>query len=226
MSLTALSPWTVPVVPDPAGAREAARDELADPAYTSQKPTLFERITDEVIDRLGDLFTRTADNAPGGRWALVLLTALILLGLWGLRSRLGKLGSSARRTAEVFGDAVRTAAEHHADADRALAAGHLDIAVTERFRALVRGLEERGLLDPWPGRTANEAAQEGGQLLRSCAIQLRAAARVFDEVRYGGRAATRAGHDTIADADRAARAARPEAGAAAPNDWVAPGSAS
>lgn len=214
----------VPVVPDPAAAREAAREELTDPAYRSQEPTLFERVTDEILDWLGDFFGRTADNAPGGRWSLVLLTALVLLGVWALRARLGRLASSGRRTAEVFGRAVRTAAEHHADADAGLAANDLETAVTERFRALVRGLEERGLLDPRPGRTANEAAVEGGGLLPACAPQLRAAARVFDEVRYGGRAATRAGHDTVADADRAARAARPEPGATPAGDWVAPGS--
>ncbi len=217
----------VPVVPDPAAAREAAERELSDPTYRSQQPTLFERITDAILDRLGDLFDRTAENAPGGRWSLVLLTALILLALWGLRSRLGKLTTTGRRTAEVFGTTVLTAAEHHAAADRALAAGDLTTAVTERFRALVRGLEERGLLDPRPGRTANEAAEEGGRLLPGCAPPLRAAARVFDEVRYGGRSATVPGHDTVADADRAARAARPTAtAAAAPDTWVAPGSGS
>ncbi len=223
MTVPELLRWAVPVVPDPDTARDAARDELTDPAYRSQEPTLFERVTDKIVDRLGDLFGRTADSAPGGRWSLVLLTALILLGLWALRARLGKLAGTGRRTAEVFGETVRTAAEHHADADAALAAGDLDTAVTERFRALVRGLEERGLFEPWPGRTAHEAGEEGGRLLPSCAAALRAAARVFDEVRYGGRAATRAGHDTVADADRAARAARPEAGTDAPARWVAPG---
>lgn len=218
-------PAAVPVVPDPQTAREAAREELADPAYRSQEPTLFERITDAVVDRLQDLFSRTADAAPGGRWSLVLLTALILLGIWALRARLGKLAGTGRHTADVFGTTVRTAAEHHADADAALAAGDLDTAVTERYRALVRGLEERGLLDPRPGRTAHEAGEEGGRLLASCALQLRAAAGVFDEVRYGGRAATGAGHDTVAGADRAARAARPEATANAPGSWVAPGDA-
>ncbi|HUR73446.1 MAG TPA: DUF4129 domain-containing protein [Sporichthya sp.] len=218
--------WTtVPVVPDPETARAAARDELTDPAYRSQEPTLFERVTDKIVERLGDLFSRTADSAPGGRWSLVLLTALVLLGLWALRARLGKLAGTGRRTAEVFGEAERTAAEHHADADAALAAGNLDTAVTERFRALVRGLEERGLFEPRPGRTAHEAGEEGGRLLPACALSLRAAARVFDEVRYGGRAATRAGHDTVAEADRAARAARPETRTDTAADWVAPGAA-
>jgi hypothetical protein len=215
----------IPVVPDPDAARAAARAELSDPAYQSQQPTLFERITDQIMGRIGDLFHRTADAAPGGRWSLVLLTALILLGLWALRTRLGKLGATGRRAAEVFGTSVRTAAEHHADAEAALAAGRLDVAVTERFRALVRGLEERGLLEPRPGRTANEAAEAAAGLLPACAVALRAAARVFDEVRYGGRAATRAGHDTVAEADRAARAAKPVAGAAATSGWVSPGGA-
>lgn len=211
-----MTSWTVPVVPDPETARAAARKELSDPAYRSQEPTLFERISDAVTDWVKDLFGRTSDAAPGGRWSLVLLTLVVLLALWALRARLGKLTPGGRRTAEVFGATERTAAEHHADADAALAAGDLDTAVTERFRALVRGLEERGLLDPRPGRTAHEAGEEGGRLLPACALPLRAAARVFDEVRYGGRVATRAGHDTVAEADRAARAARPEAGADTP----------
>lgn len=215
----------VPVVPDADSARAAARRELSDPGYRSRQPTLFKRITDEIGDRIGDLFHRTADSAPGGRWSLVLLTALVLALLWALRARLGKLATTGRRTTEVFGTSIRTAVEHHADADAALAAGDLDTAVTERFRALVRGLEERGLLEPRPGRTANEAAEEGGHLLASCAVQLRGASRVFDEVRYGGRPATRGGHDTVADADRAVRAAKPEPGLAPVGGWVSPGGA-
>ena len=221
-----MSRWRVPVVPDPDAARSAAREELADPAYRSQEPTLFERISDAVTDWVKDLFGRTSESAPGGRWSLVLLTAVVLLALWALRAKLGALTPGGRSTAEVFGDNVRTAAEHHVDADVALAAGDLDTAVTERFRALVRGLEERGLLDPRPGRTAHEAGEEAGQLLASCAPQLRSAARIFDEVRYGGRSANRAGHDAVAEADRAARAARPVVAAETTASWVAPGGTS
>jgi hypothetical protein len=218
-------PLTVPVVPDPDTARAAARAELSDPGYQSQKPSLFERITDRIVDRLGDLFHRTADSAPGGRWSLVVLAVFVIALLWVLRTRLGKLAPTHRRTAGVFGVTERTAAEHHADADAALAADDLDTAVTERFRALVRGLEERGLLDPRPGRTANEAAEEGATLLPACAGPLRRAAQIFDDVRYGGRAASRAGHDTVADAERAVRAAKPTAAAAPAGSWASPGDA-
>lgn len=216
-------PFTVPVVPDPAAAREAARQELSDPAYQSQQPTLFQRAAQWIFHNVKDLFGRTTDHAPAGPWSLVVLTIVILALLYVVRTRLGSLTRTGRKAAEVFGTEIRTAAEHHADADALLAAGDLDGAVTERFRALVRGLEERGLLDPRPGRTANEAAQEGGRLLAACAPQLRAAARVFDEVRYGGRTATRPGHDTVADADKAARAARPGSAAPVAAGWVAPG---
>lgn len=215
-------PWTVPVVPDADNARAAARRELADPAYQVHQPTLFERVTDAVLDRLGSLFDHTAGAAPGGRWSLVALVVVVALGVLALRARLGALAGANRRDVNVFAGTVRSAADHHTDANAALAAGDLDTAVRERFRALVRGLEERGLLEPRPGRTAIEAAADAGHLLASCADGLRAAAGAFDEVRFGGRAATRAGHDVIAAADAAARTARPDGALAAPVGWVSP----
>ena len=61
------------------------------------------------------------------------------------------------------------------------------------MRAIVRSLEERALLDPRPGRTADEAAAEAGRALPAHADRLRAAARDFDDVTYGGRTATGTG---------------------------------
>lgn len=57
------------------------------------------------------------------------------------------------------------------------------------MRAIVRSLEERALLDPRPGRTADEAAAEAGRALPGHATRLRSAARDFDDVTYGGRTA-------------------------------------
>lgn len=57
------------------------------------------------------------------------------------------------------------------------------------MRAIVRSLEERALLDARPGRTADEAAAEAGRTLPEHAARLRAAARSFDDVTYGGRTA-------------------------------------
>ncbi|NEA03407.1 DUF4129 domain-containing protein, partial [Streptomyces sp. SID10116] len=65
------------------------------------------------------------------------------------------------------------------------ARAHWSQAVQERMRAVVRALEERALLDPRPGRTADEAAAEAGRTLPSHTDRLRAAARAFDDVTYG-----------------------------------------
>ncbi|MGH8970009.1 MAG: DUF4129 domain-containing protein, partial [Actinomycetes bacterium] len=76
-------------------------------------------------------------------------------------------------------------------------------------RAVVRGLEERSLLEPRPGRTADEAAAEGGAVLPDCARDLRQGAAIFDDVWYGGRAATAASHETLRRLDDRVRASRP-----------------
>ena len=46
------------------------------------------------------------------------------------------------------------------------------------------------VLDPRPGRTADEVAREAGAAVPTIAGDLRAAAEIFDEVWYGGRPAT------------------------------------
>ncbi|CAO0832539.1 hypothetical protein SMICM17S_08661 [Streptomyces microflavus] len=83
----------------------------------------------------------------------------------------------------------RSAAQHRAAADAHAAALRWTEAVQERMRAIVRSLEERALLDPRPGRTADEAAAEAGRALPDHATRLRSAARDFDDVTYGGRTA-------------------------------------
>jgi hypothetical protein len=112
-------------------------------------------------------------------------------------------------TRTLFAGRVRSAAEHRAAADAAAAQGDWAEAVRERLRAVVRDLEERGLLDVRPGRTADEAAVLGGQVLPDVAADLRTAARVFDDVWYGGRTATADSDAQLRAVDDAVRAARP-----------------
>lgn len=202
-------PWDVPVVPGREAAREAAHRELLDPGYRAHEPSIWERIAGWVLDHLKKAFDSTAGGAPGGWWAVLALALVVLGVVLGIRSRLGPMAAAHRRDADVFDGSARTAADHHRAADAALSAGDLAGAVQERFRGLVRGLEERGLLEARPGYTADEAASEAGRLLPDCAHALHAAARVFDDVRYGERPATANGHDVVAGAVAAVRAARP-----------------
>src|SRR5882757_5105933 len=152
----------VPLVPGREAARAAAGAELSKPPYHANDPSLFQRAVDRLEGWLRALFDHTAGAGPGGRLAAVLLVALLLLAGAVIRVRLGPARRTSGRRADVFTEARRTAVEHHRAADAALAAGDASTAVLERFRALVREAEERALIAPRPGRTADEFAAEVG----------------------------------------------------------------
>jgi hypothetical protein len=96
-----------------------------------------------------------------------------------------------------------------AAAEAAAAAGDWTLALQERFRAVVRGLEERTVIEPRPGWTAAEAAAGAGRALPDLAEQLRAGASRFDGVTYGGRRADAAAYQQIAALDAAVVESRP-----------------
>lgn len=118
-----------------------------------------------------------------------------------------------RRTAAgpglLFDDGLRSAADHRATADAHAAAGRWTEAVQERMRAVVRSLEERTLLDPRPGRTADEAATEAAVSLPEHGDDLRAAARAFDDVTYGGRTGDPDTYDRLRTLDLTLERAKP-----------------
>ncbi|MFI2783238.1 DUF4129 domain-containing protein [Streptomyces sp. ALB3] len=199
------TPVDTPRVP----AREAARDELSDPMYHEHDPNLLERGLDRFWDWIGDLFAGAAGAAPGGPLGLVVVVlAVVGLGsaLWW---RLGTPRRPVRSPATLFGSTVRSAADHRAAAAAHAEARRWTEAAQERMRALVRSLEDRAVLDPRPGRTADEAAAEAGRLLPPHAERLGAAARLFDDVTYGGRTADEAAYRTLCTLDQDIEAAKP-----------------
>lgn len=189
----------VPVDLDRDEAREAAARELSDPAYVSGAPNPLERALDWVLDKLGELLAGAA--GMNGITAITILVVLAVIIVVVVRLRAGRVtGSGHVRGGEVF-DSVLTAAEHRAAADRAAAAGDLAEAVRERFRAVVRELEQRGVLDPRAGRTVDEVAIEAGRALPVLADDLRGAAVQFDDVWYGGLPATEQGYRQLVSVD-------------------------
>ncbi|WP_237326201.1 DUF4129 domain-containing protein [Streptomyces sp. CBMAI 2042] len=179
-------PVDTPRVP----AREAAESELSKPMYHENDPNILQRGLNHFWDWVAGVFDAAAGAAPGGPAGLAVL-ALILIGLAAaLWWRLGTPQRSSRTPDALFeSDGPRSAAQHRAAADAHAAALRWTEAVQERMRAIVRSLEERALLDPRPGRTADEAATEAGRALPGHAARLRSAARNFDDVTYGGRTA-------------------------------------
>ncbi|MEU3655061.1 DUF4129 domain-containing protein [Streptomyces sp. NPDC032161] len=198
-------PVDTPRVP----AREAAERELSKPMYHENDPGLLRRGLDQLWGWLGDLLNMASGAAPGGPLGLVVL-ALAVIGLVAaLWWRLGTPRRIVRTTDTLFDDTPRTAAEHRAAAEAHAAAQHWNEAIQERTRAIVRSLEERALIDPRPGRTADEAAAEAARLLPSHATRLRAAAGDFDDVTYGDRTADEQVYSSVRELDIDLEAAKP-----------------
>lgn len=102
-----------------------------------------------------------------------------------------------------------SAAEHRSAAELAANRADWHQAVLERFRAIVRSLEERVIIDERPGRTAHEAATDAATALPGLAGELRDASMVFDDVCYGSGRATRETDAALRSLDEHIQAAEP-----------------
>ncbi|MFD6170764.1 DUF4129 domain-containing protein [Streptomyces coeruleorubidus] len=199
-------PLTTPRDP----AREAARRELSKRMYHEDDPSLFQRALDAFWEWLDKLFNAASSATPGGALGLVVIILAVVAVLAALWWRLGTPRRQPTSSATLFDDRPRSAADHRAAAEAHAAQSHWNQAVQERMRALVRALEERALLDARPGRTADEAAAEAGRALPTHTDRLRAAARDFDDVTYGGRSATEQSYHRIAELDRDLERTKPQ----------------
>lgn len=199
-------PVTIPREP----ARRAAEEELSDPVYHQDDPGLLERAVGWLWEKLSELLGSAVDVTPGGAVGLTVVVVLVVLVLAALWARLGSpRRGPASTTPDLFEERSRSAAEHRATAESHAAAGRWSEAVQERMRALVRSLEERALLDPRPGRTADEAAAEASAALPTHTDALRAAAVDFDEVTYAGRVADEATYTRMRTLDDTVRRTSP-----------------
>ena len=179
---------SVPVQPDRATAREWLAGELAGGEYREARGSWLQRAWEWLQERLEGV----AVPGLGTSWTAVVVVVLLLAVLVTVVLLVsGPVRRSARRAGAdaVFEAGPEPSATHLRRADEAAAAGRWDVAVAERFRGLVRSLEERDLIDRRPGRTASEVARQAGAALPGCAACLARAARTFEDVRYGGRPA-------------------------------------
>ncbi len=203
-------PLDVPIDIGRDPAAEAARRELAKAVYAQSRPSVTQQIVGWVVDHVLAAIARAASLAPGGSVGLVVLVGLLVLVVVVVLRRTGSvLRSGPAQDGRLFTGRPRTAAEYRAAADTAAAVGDWDEAVRQRFRAVVRSLEERDILEPRPGRTADEAAAEASRDLPLCADALRAAAYSFDDVAYGGRAQDQQADTALRELERQLAAARP-----------------
>ncbi|MGW7273244.1 DUF4129 domain-containing protein [Streptomyces sp. NPDC054864] len=198
-------PVTIPRAP----AREAAERELSDPAYHENDPSLLQRALNRFWEWVDGLFTAASGATPGGALGLFVIIVAVLAIAAALWWRLGTPHRAPTSSPALFDDRPRTAAEHRAAAEAHAAQGHWNQAVQERMRAMVRSLEERALLDPRPGRTADEAAAEAAVPMPTHATELHAAAQSFDAITYGARTATEPTYNRLTTLDRALTTTKP-----------------
>ncbi|MFD6953334.1 hypothetical protein A6A08_11240 [Nocardiopsis sp. TSRI0078] len=187
--------------------RRRAVEELSDPLYGEQEPSLIDRF----LDWLGDLIAGFTEGAPEfvGGWAvlgpvLAVVAALVVWLVFWLRPSRGRAAGPP-----VHESAPMTATDHRAAADRHEAAGEFAAAVTERLRAISVDLEDRAVITPRAGRTATELASEASAVLPGEAGGLREGARIFNDVAYGDRPATADSARVLRELDARLRAARP-----------------
>ena len=201
----------------PLTGREAgqrlARAELSKAIYHPHE-SVAQRVLNAIGDLLNDL-SQAGRAFPGGWWAAVALAALLATLVAVVLSRTGPLARSRRVEGQLMtGSGPLSAADHRLRAGRLADAGDYAAATVERVRAIARELDDRAVLTPRAGRTANEMAEEAAAALPAEAGALRSAALLFDDICYGDRPGTQAGYALIQQLDTRISASAPKPGAA------------
>lgn len=183
---------SVPVTPDADTARDWAERELEKSIY-HRGETLFDKLGQWLSDRLADLLASTggASFPPIGYLAGVAVLVILLI----IASRVVVPAVRQRRRgdgATLLDDDTRTSAQIRDAARRAKESGDATLASLEYFRAIVRGCEERVIIDERAGRTAREAARDIAQVLAGHKQALMRGASTFDELCYGHRTGSQA----------------------------------
>jgi Domain of unknown function (DUF4129) len=185
-----------------------ARTELSKAIYHRHE-SLAQRLLDEINRLLNDLYG-AGKSFPGGWWAVVALAALTALAVTLVLTRLGPLARAHREAGSLVpGGQPLSAADHRQRAARLASAGDYSAAILEAVRGIARQLEERAVLSPRLGRTADEIAAEAGLALPAEASALRDAAQLFDDICYGERPGTAAGYQLVQALDTRLQTTRP-----------------
>lgn len=182
-------------------AHDAAQNELAKPIYPRASPI------DQIGDWINDLLyriTAVGSTVPGG-WFTLSVLAILLVAAVVVAVRIARRTMRTARGTDpaLFGAEELTAARHRSIAEQYAAQGDWSAAIRHRVRALARHLEETGVLDAVPGRTATELARDAAVALPGLAAGLYSAASTFNDVTYGERPGTESAYREIAALDEA-----------------------
>jgi Domain of unknown function (DUF4129) len=204
-------------------AHQAAQNELGKPIYS--KGSAAQQLDEWLSDKLYRLLQATSEIPGGWFTATVLLVLLAVAVAVAIHVARRTMRTKRGGDYQLFEAAPLTAAQHRATAESYAVEGNWAPAIRHRLRAVARQLEEAGVLNPNPGRTANELARDAGAVLAHLAGELSAAATAFNDVTYGEQPGTQAAYQMIADLDDHLRSRSPATApavgqAAAAESWA------
>ncbi|WP_018603520.1 DUF4129 domain-containing protein [Mycobacterium sp. 155] len=180
-------------------AHDAAQNELSKPIYPRSSPT------QQFLDWLTDLLYRLAmqgSKIPGGWFTIAVLAILVVLAVVvAVRTARRTMRTNRGEQYALFDSRALSAAEHRRTAEQYAAQGNWAAAIRHRLRAVARHLEETGILDPVPGRTATELARDASAMLGDLSGELFSAASIFNDVTYGEQPGSETAYRTVADLD-------------------------
>lgn len=182
-------------------AHDAAQNELSKPIYPRASPA------DQIGEWLRDLLyriTAAGSEIPGG-WFTISVLAILLVVAVVVTVRIARRTMRTARGTDhaLFSAEELTAAQHRSIAEQYAAQGDWSAAIRHRVRALARHLEETGVLDAVPGRTATELARDAAAALPGLSTELFSAATIFNDVAYGEQPGTESAYRQIAALDTA-----------------------
>ncbi|MGE5694302.1 MAG: DUF4129 domain-containing protein [Candidatus Sericytochromatia bacterium] len=187
-------------------AHDAAQRELSKPIYPKEQ--FSDRLNEWISDFLYRIISKASD-VPGGWFTVaVLLTLLAVAVVVAVRIARRTMRTNRKGDFSLFGAAGLTATEHRATAERFAAERNWSVAIRHRLRAIARQLEENGVLNAVPGRTANELAANAGRVFPDLRAELVDGATSFNDVTYGERPGTEAAYRDITILDNHIRSRR------------------
>lgn len=205
-----MTPFDIPIEIGRDEARRRALEELAKAKYGGT-PEWVERAlarASERVERLLELYQQWrasqgqgAGVSPGFVVAVVVLLLVIALVVW--RVGLPRWQRRRGREESLGLDPTKAATDYRSLADQAAETGDFRVAVRERFRAVVRELEVRTILDVRPARTAWEAAYSASRSVPTATEALHTGAELFNAVVYGDRPADASTYAQLVEVDAA-----------------------
>ncbi|MFP7695675.1 hypothetical protein [Trueperella sp. LYQ143] len=161
-------PWLFdPLTPSPDDAQQWAEHELAKAKYDDTQ-SILAIIARWIGERFTSLLQRLSpsENGYGNLFILIVvgIAAIVILYFIARNARSMRKSADAPAHVALFDD-MRNSHTLFRAADAAEQSGDLNLAVIERYRGIIRLLDERGIVRLIPGMTPLEAASAGAQVL-------------------------------------------------------------